>query len=338
MKSTDLAIHVTNYLTQYLAGQRNLSPNTIRSYRDVFILLLRFGRDVRGIPVERLKLSDVDATFVEAFLSHLEKERHCSTRTQNQRLAVLHAFFRYVQSEIPERMSPCQKVLAMPMKRYVQTPVGYLSKEELTCVLAQPDHTTEAGRRDTVMLSVLYDTGARVQELIDLNVEDVRLVSPAQIRLVGKGRKVRGVPLMDSTVLLLRNYIQERELDRPERGHLPLFQNRQGERLSRAGVRYLLQCHVAAAKNQLPNFTQKVSPHVLRHTKGMHLLQSGVSMEIIRDFLGHVNVTTTQVYARANLEMKRKALEKVPGNMPMQGLPSWQQNKTLYEWLQSLSK
>jgi site-specific recombinase XerD len=336
MKPTDLSVHVTNFLTHYLAGQRNLSHNTIKAYRDAFMLLLRFGRDVRHIPVERLSLSDIDVRFVEEFLDHLGKERNCSIRTQNQRLAALHAFFRYVQYEVPEGMLQCQKIMAIPLRRHVEASVEYLSKEELIQILAHPDPMTKAGRRDAVMLSVLYDTGARVQELIDLNAEDVRLVSPAQIRLVGKGRKVRVVPVMDATADLLRDYMRECELDRPERSHLPLFPNRQGARLSRSGVRYLLQCHVEAARSQLPGFTRRVSPHVLRHTKGMHLLQSGISMEIIRDFLGHVDVKTTQIYAKANLEMKRRALEKVAKDMPVQGLPSWQRNKTLLDWLQSL--
>ena len=150
MKPTDLSVHVTNFLTRYLAGQRNLSPNTIKAYRDVFTLLLRFGRDGRGIAVERLSLADIDVAFVEAFLDHLAQERHCSIRTLNQRLAVLHAFFRYVQSEVPERMLQCQKIMAMPLRRHVQVPVAYMSKAELTQVLAHPDPTTSAGRRDAV--------------------------------------------------------------------------------------------------------------------------------------------------------------------------------------------
>lgn len=336
MKPTDLSVHVTNFLTRYLAGQRNLSANTIKAYRDVFTLVLRFGRDVRGIAVERLTLADIDVTFIEAFLDHLGRDRHCSIRTQNQRLAVLHAFFRYVQSEVPERMLQCRKIMAMPLRRHPQQPVEHLTKEELTQVLAQPDPSTQAGRRDAVMLSVLYDTGARVQELIDLNANDVRLASPAQIRLMGKGRKVRVVPVMDATAKLLRSHMQERGLDRPEKGHLPLFQNRQGGRLSRSGIRYLLQCHVRAARPLVPGFTQKVSPHSLRHSKGMHLLQSGVSLEIIRDFLGHVDVKTTQIYARTNLEMKRRALEKVAGDTQLPGLMSWQQNRSLLDWLHSL--
>jgi integrase/recombinase XerD len=185
MKPTDLSTHVTDFLTRYLAGQRNLSPNTIKAYRDVFVLLLRFSRDVRGVAVERLSLAQIDVPFVEAFLDHLANARHCSVRTQNQRLAALHSFFRYVQSEVPEQLLQCQKILAIPLQRQPQPSVGYLSKDQLVQVLAHPDTTTVQGRRDAVLLSVLYDTGARVQELIDLDAGDVRLTSPAQIRLMG---------------------------------------------------------------------------------------------------------------------------------------------------------
>ena len=186
------------------------------------------------------------------------------------------------------------------------------------------------------MLSVLYDTGARSQELVDISVGDVRLDAPAQVRLMGKGRKIRAVPLMDATVQLLRDHIRENGLDRPEYADQPLFQNRHGERYTRSGLRYVLEHYVKALRRDHPEFTQSVSPHSLRHTKGMHLLQSGISLEIIRDFLGHVDVKTTQIYARTNLEMKRRALVKVASNMPLPSMPSWQQNKSLLEWLRSL--
>jgi integrase/recombinase XerD len=336
MKPTDLSVHLTNFLTHHLAGQRNLSPNTIKAYRDVFMLLLRFCRDVRGIALERLSLAQIDAPLVEAFLDHLASDRHSSVGTQNHRLAALHAFFRYVQSEVPERLLQCQRILAIPLRRHPRRSVGYLSKELLAQILAQPDLHTCSGRRDAVLLSVLYDTGARVQELIDLNAGDVRLDSPPQIRLTGKGRKTRCVPLMDPTVEILRDHRRDNTLDRPEHADKPLFQNRQGGRLSRSGVRYLLQKYVEPVRHDRPGFTQAVSPHSLRHTKGMHLLQAGVPLEIIRDFLGHVDVKTTEIYARANLEMKRKALEKVTHAGPLRKIPSWKQNKTLLEWLQSL--
>jgi integrase/recombinase XerD len=336
MKPTDFSIHVTSFLTHHLAAQRNLSPNTIKAYRDVFTLFLRFCRDVRSIAPEKLRLELIDVSLVEAFLDHLETERKSSPRTRNHRLATLHAFFRYVQAEEPGHMLPCQKILAIPLRRHVRPTVAYLSKEELAEILAQPDVQTSEGRRDAVLLSVLYDTGARVQELIDLSVGDVRLDPPAQVRLLGKGRKMRAVPLMDNTVQLLRDHLQENHLDRPEQFDKPLFPNAGNQRLSRSGIRYILQKYVVRARNKLPGLNRAVSPHTLRHAKGMHLLQSGVSLDMIRDFLGHVDVKTTQIYARANLEMKRRALEKITDPSPVQTIPSWQQNKDLLDWLRSL--
>jgi site-specific recombinase XerD len=336
MKPTDFSIHVTNFLTHYLSAQRNLSQNTIKAYRDVFTLLLRYCRDVRGIALEKLCLEQIDVSLVEAFLDYLGTQRNSSPRTQNHRLATLHAFFRYVQAEDPAHMLQCQKILAIPQQRHACPAVTYLSKEELAEILAQPNLRTVEGRRDAVLLSILYDTGARVQELIDLSVGDVRFDPPAQLRLLGKGRKTRAVPLMDSTVQLLRDHIQDNHLDCPEYFDKPLFQNVRHQRLSRSGVRYILQKYLARARNTCPTLNRTVSPHTLRHTKGMHLLQSGISLEMIRDFLGHVDVKTTQIYARANLEMKRKALEKVTDPSTVQPIPSWQQNKTLLDWLSSL--
>jgi integrase/recombinase XerD len=336
MKPTDFSVHVTTFLTHYLAAQRNVSPNTIKAYRDVFTLLLRFCRDFQRIAPERLRLEQIDVPLVEAFLDYLEQERHSAPRTRNHRLAALHGFFRYVQAEEPERMFQCQQILAIPLRKYTRHTVEYLSKDHLAEILAQPDLSSHQGRRDAVLLSVLYDTGARVQELIDLSAGDVRLDAPAQVRLLGKGRKMRVVPLMEMTAQLLRDHMHENGLDRPEQFDRPLFQNRQGERLSRSGIRYILQKYVQKVRSTHLNFKQTVSPHSMRHTKGMHLLQSGVPLEIIRDFLGHVDVKTTQIYARANLEMKRKALEKISDSSPVSKIPSWQQNRTLLEWLHSL--
>lgn len=336
MKPTTFSIHVTTFLSHYLAAQRNASPNTIKAYRDVFTLLLRFCRDVRGIALERLQIEQIDVALVEAFLAYLGEERHCSLRTRNHRLAALHAFFRYVQSEEPDHMLQCQRILAIPVRKHTRKNVQYLSKESVAAIFAQPDLRSREGRRDAVLLSVLYDTGARVQELVDLSVGDVRADSPAQVRLMGKGRKMRAVPLMDVTVQLLRNYMHETGLERPEQFEQPLFRNDRGERLSRSGVRYILQKYVLKARGACPSLSQEVSPHTFRHTKGMHLLQSGVPLVIVRDFLGHVDIKTTQIYARANIEMKRAALEKAGDSSPVAGLPSWQQDKDLLQWLKSL--
>jgi len=336
MKPTDFSVHVTSFLTHYLAAQRNVSPNTIKAYRDVFTLLLRFCRDVQGIAPERLRLEQIDASLVEAFLDYLERERKSSPQTRNHRLAALHAFFRYVQAEEPAHMHQCQKILAIPQRRHARPTVAYLSKEELAEILAQPDLRTPHGRRDAVLLSVLYDIGARVQELVDLSAGDVRLDPPAQVRLLGKGRKMRAVPLMGNTVPLLRGHMQENQLDRPEQFDKPLFHNARHQRLTRSGIRYILHKYVVPARSKCSTLNRSVSPHTLRHAKGMHLLQSGVSLDMIRDFLGHVDVKTTEIYARANLEMKRKALEKISEPSSVPTIPCWQQNKDLLDWLRSL--
>lgn len=335
MKPTNFSIHLTHFLTHYLAEKRNLSPNTIKAYRDVFLLLLRFCRDVKGIVIEKLESEQINVKLIEVFLNYLEKDRHCTPRTLNQRLTTLHAFFRYIQVEEPEHLFQCQQVLAIPLRKFTRFEVNYLSKEHLTALLAQPNIEKQNGRRDAVLLSVLYDTGARVQELIDLTVGDVRLESPAQVRILGKGRKIRVIPLMDNTVNLLRDYLHENNLMLPEKFDYSLFQNNHGNKLTRVGVNYILQKYATMVQKKHPHFKQKISPHTLRHTKGMHLLQGGISLDIIRDFLGHVDIQTTDIYARANLEMKRAALEKV-STAPTPKIPSWKENKSLLKWLQSL--
>ncbi|KTD58857.1 integrase [Legionella santicrucis] len=335
MKPTNLSIHLTHFLTDYIVGKRNLSPNPVKAYRDVFILLLQFCRDIKGIPLEKLSLEHIDIILVESFLEYLEQQRHCKTYTVNHRLTTLHAFFRYLQAESPEHLFQCQKILSIPLRRFVRKTVEYLSKEHLAALLAQPDLNTQEGRRDIVLLSVLYDTGARVQELIDMSVGDLRLKNPAQLRIFGKGRKVRIVPLMQNTVELLQNYLQERQLITPDKFSHPLFTSHHDNRLSRSGVRYIFQKYAQQVWQQHSEFNQSISPHSMRHTKGMHLLQAGISLDIIRDFLGHVDIKTTEIYAKANLEMKRAALEKV-SPAPTPQLPSWKENKSLLKWLQSL--
>ena len=335
MKPTTLSVHINYFLSDYLASQRNLGVNTIKAYRDVFVLLLRFCRDDKGIAIERLQLEQINTQMVNDFLDYLGHERHCSIRTINQRLAVVHAFFRYLQAEEPALLLQCQRILAIPLRRFTRNEVSYLSKDHLAALLAQPDLTRANGRRHAVMLSVLYDTAARVQELIDMTAGDVRLDAPAQVRILGKGRKVRVVPLMENTAELLRQYIDEYHLSLPENYDQPLFRNRQGNALTRVGVNYILQKYLRKIQDTDPQFKQKVTPHTLRHTKAMHLVQGGVSLDIVRDFLGHADNKTTELYARANLEMKRAAIEKV-SPAPILNLPSWKENKSLLQWLQQL--
>ena len=234
-------------------------------------------------------------------------------------------------------MVQCQQILAIPLQRCARPVVNYLSREEMAAILAQPDLAIIWGRRDAVLLSVLYDTGARVQEVVDLSVGDVRLDSPAQIQLTGKGRKSRVVPLLSGTVELLREYMREHRLRCTERIESSLFFNRRGERLSRSGVRYILAKHTETARKETPGLPGRISPHTTRHSKAMHLLQAGNPAPVIQAILGHTDIRSTDIYARADMEMKRRALEKASATEPPSAtLPSWQENKGMMEWLRSL--
>lgn len=336
MKPTNLALRLKAFLVEYLPTQRKLSPNTIRGYRDAFVLLLRYCREVRKLRVERLDLEQLGAPLVIDFLAYLENERGCSPATRNHRLTAIHSFFRYVQTEEPERLVQCQRILAIPLQRTGHFEPTYLSAEDLAVLLQQPDRSTRDGRRDAVLLSVLYDTGARVQELIDLRVRDIRLAMPAMVRLTGKGQKTRLVPLMPSTVKALEYYLREEGLVDPDRTDAALFRNQRGEPFSRWGIRYLLAKYSQPARSERSTLPAKVTPHTLRHTKAMHLLQAGNPAIVIRDILGHAHIQSTEVYARADLEMKRRALEKAGQLAQPVELRPWQRDPDLLRWLQSL--
>jgi site-specific recombinase XerD len=336
VKPTHLAARLNHYLATYLPAQRNASPNTVKAYRDVFVLLLRYCRDERGIPPERLEIEQIDPELVVGFLEHLETGRGCGKSTVNHRLAALQAFFRYLQTEEPEKMLHCQRILCVPRRKHGRPSLTYLSSESLAAMLHGPTLDTRRGRRDAVLLSVLYDSGARAQELADLRIQDVRLDAPAQLRLIGKGRKTRVVPLMQKTTRILKEYLREHGLDRPERCHEPLFQNRWGRPLTRWGISHIVKKYAKRIAVE-GGSSRKTSPHVLRHTKAMHLLQSGNGAIVIRDFLGHADVKTTDAYARADLQMKEEALKKAEGKSPRVDLPSWRENKDLLSWLKSLS-
>jgi site-specific recombinase XerD len=264
-KPTDLALRLTHFLGEYLPAQRSVSPNTIKSYRDAFTLLLRYCQQSLGVAIERLTLDRLDAQFLLGFLKHLEDDRGSCGATRNQRLAALHSFFRYLQVEDPARMGQCQRILAIPMQKVSRKNVGYLEGDEMATILKQPAPEEWLGRRDQVLLAVLYDTGARVQELADLQARDVRLEAPAQIKLTGKGRKTRVIPLMSNTITLLRRHLREQGLDVPDRADRPLFVNRSGGKLTRSGIAWILGKHVGRARAASPGLYNRISPHTLRH-------------------------------------------------------------------------
>ena len=336
MKPTDFAKALSHYLGVYLPGQRNVSTNTIQSYRDTFKLFLRYCEQEAQLAIERLCLKHIDQRLILGFLSWLEQERHNRVSTRNQRLACLHGFYRYLQREDPVGLCSYQQILSIPIKKTTAPIIHHLTPDALKLILAQPDVSKARGRRDLTLLCVLYDTGARVQELVDLCVDDVRLEPPPIVTLTGKGRKKRQVPLMPNTQVLLKKYLDEAFTAQQRRPSHPLFFNRQHGKMTRAGIAYILDKYASQARAQSSIIPTAVTPHVLRHTKAMMLLQAGVSLIYIRDLLGHVDITTTEIYARADTEMKRKALEKAYPEIVTDNLPHWEKDETLLDWLANL--
>ena len=277
--------------------------------------MIKYCQESKRIPAERITLDVLSSKLLTDFLEWLETERNCSISTRNQRLAAIHSFFRYVQAEEPAGIFHFQKVIAIPVKKAKKTGVEHLTPEATKLLLEQPDRSCLKGRRDLTLMSVLYDTGARVQELIDIKVGDVILGPPAVIVLTGKGNKTRRVPLMKNTVSLLEHYILENKLDKPCKNEYPLFTNNQNNKLTREGVSYIISKYVASARKTSTLVPAKVKAHMLRHSKAMHLLQAGVNLIYIRDFLGHVDLKTTEIYARTDTETKRKAIENAYPDM-----------------------
>ena len=338
MKQTDFAKTITRYLTDFLPGQRNVSPNTIRSYRDTFKQYLIFMQEEQRIRPERISLASMTVLSIKEFLQWLETSKKVSISTRNQRLAAIHSFYRYAQTENPEILFESQKILGIPFKRSLQPTIPHLSMKQLAYLLEQPETSTKRGRRDLALMAVLYDAGARVQELIDLKVCEVRLAPPATITLTGKGNKKRNVPIMTKTRGLLEGYMAENHL--LENGHQqsPLFHNSRYQAFTRPGIAYILGKYFKQVKFSRIDevFPDNLHPHMLRHSKAFHLLESGVNLIYIRDLLGHVSVTTTERYLRFDTELKRKALEAAYPQVVSRDAPAWEENTSILHWLQDL--
>ena len=336
MKTPDFSTLLSRYLSHYLPVQRNLSSNTICSYRDTFKLLLLFCRDEKKLNISKLSLSQLDKKCVEEFLLWLTNTRGASSSTHNQRLCAIHAFFDYVMVEEPSYMDHCLQILNIPHKVTRAPPAKYLVPEDLKILLSTPDISTRKGRRHLVLLTVLYDTAARVSELVDVRLRDIRLESPATITLHGKGGKIRSVPLMKQTVELLTKYFAEYHIDPSKSPDLPLFFNARRQKLTRSGVNYIVQKYAGLAAKVSANIPKDISPHVFRHTKAMHLVQANVNPIYIKDFLGHADISTTEIYARADNEAKRAVLERAAKHLDLPVDSGWERDSELIEWLSSL--
>jgi len=256
--------------------------------------------------------------------------------SRNQRLAAIHSFFRYIQAEEPAGIFHFQKIAAIPIKKTKKIGMEYLSPDGIKLLLEQPNKNTPKGRRDLTLLSVLYDSGARVQEVCDIKIHDVSLQVPAVLTLTGKGNKTRRIPIMKNTAALLQSYLLENKLDKPWKKENPLFINNQHNKLTKKGVAYIISKYVASARKTSTLMPPKVNPHMLRHSKAMHLLQAGVNLIYIRDFLGHVDIKTTEIYARADTETKRKAMENLYPDLIDSNLPDWSKDQALLSWLSEL--
>lgn len=340
MKPTDFAYYLTDFLSKYLPGTVGLSPNTIMSYRDTFSVFLEFCSEHKKIKPEKFSLANLNRKLVEEYLEWLEKTRRCIASTRNVRLAAFHSFCRYLQLEFPDYIHWAQQILAIPMKRTRKFSIEYLTLDAMKFLLEKPNKRTKEGRRDTVLLSLLYESGARAQELADLKVGDIRTAAPLTVKLTGKGNKRRIVPLMKPVGELLKQYLKENNLTEASTFNYPLFSNRSKDKLTRAGVAYIVKKYAGEAIKEAPElFPDKLSPHCFRHSKAIHLLQSGVNLIYIRDFLGHVDIQTTEIYARIDGEMKRKALERSNNNnVVSEKMPAWQSNAGLMNWLKNLGK
>lgn len=302
-----LAPTLEAFFTERLLTQRRASPRTVAAYRDTFRLLLNFAHEQRGKAPSQLDIADLDAPLIGAFLNWLERDRHNGVRTRNARLAAIHSLFRYAALRHPEHANVIQHVLAIPSKRYERSVVNFLNQHEIDALLAATDRTTWTGRRDHALLVLAIQTGLRVSELTGLVLGDFELGVGAHVRCRGKGRKQRATPLTTQTVAVLRVWIRERGGCPTD----PAFPTLRGGPLSSDAVQWLLAKYVSLAAQRCPSLShKKVSPHVLRHTCAMNLLQSGVDPTVIALWLGHESVQTTQIYLHADLALKEKAISR----------------------------
>ena len=306
--TTHLAPLLERFFTQRLMQQRKASPHTIKSYRDTFRQFLTFAKRRLHRPPSRLNFEQIDAPLVAAFLEELEQQRGLTVRSRNLRLTAIHSFFHFAAFELPDHAAQIQRVLAIPCKRFTRPLVSFLSRPEVDTLLAAPDRSTWSGRRDHAFILTAVQTGLRLSEITGLKREDLSLEAGAHVRVIGKGRKERSVPLAKSTRKVLKAWLRE-----PQRGEDPvLFPSARGKRLSVQGVQYLLNKHRAAASKVCASLKHKrVTVHRLRHTTAMDMLQAGVDRSVIALWLGHESVETTQIYLEATLAMKEKALSKI---------------------------
>lgn len=329
-----LADLIQAFFRRHLIVTRGVSPHTLHAYRDTIRALLTFAAARRHRPVVDLSLDDLSRDTILAFLEHLEEQRGNAVVTRNARLAAIHSLYRFVAAEEPAALALCQQVLAIPYKRAPSRPVTCLARADIEHLLTSIDRSAARGRRDAALLQFLYNTGARAQEVVDVRVPAVRFEAPAQVRLLGKGRKERLCPLWTETIELLHTMLKDRGLGLTE--DVSLFVNARGRALTRFGLRHIVHTRVAAAAVSRPTLAKiRITPHTFRHTTALHLLQAGVELNVVRSWLGHASIETTHAYVEIDLEMKRAALAACEPPALHGPAPTWH-DRDLLAWLEAL--
>ncbi len=347
-KSETFGHYLNKYLTVYLPGQRGLSTNTILSYRDTFSLFIMFLKGIKGLAPERLTMSFLTRELIVEYADWLENERKNSRSSRNHRLVVLRTFCKWLATENPAYLKLSEDICSMRVKKAPKPIMAYLSVDAMRNLLSLPDSSTKEGLRDLTLLALTYDTAARVTEIVNLRYKDIRFLPPPIVKITGKGNKTRVVPLLPQTVRFLKEYMARFEMKLDDSQDLYVFSNRRGEQLTRAGIAYILGKYVDDGRSSNPAFfPDKVSPHTLRHSKAMHMLQANNNIVYIRDILGHEDLNTTERYARADTSMKREALQKAEIVMPVPATEedssplSFLKNSVdddMENWLKSLGK
>lgn len=339
MKPTKFAKFLTDYLTVYLPNERGYSINTVRSYHDNMVLFLTFMRYKHQIGADKIDFKDITQECVVDYLDWLESERKSSVSTRNSRLSSLHAFFRFMLYRSPEHLHEWHRILAIPVKKTHIASVVYLTPDGIKLLLEQPDTNKAKGRRDLTLLSLMFESAGRVQEIADLTPSRVHFGKPPTLKIRGKENKTRIVPISEQGAKLLKMYMEEAELFNDWANEQPLFDNGQGDKLSRKSIAVIIKKYATIAREKNPQIIPEgISPHSMRHSKAMMLQESGVNLVYIRDFLGHSSVTTTEIYARISTKQKIDAIEKTSLSPEVDKLPIWQKSKGLLEWLEGLGK
>lgn len=338
---TDFGRYVTLFFTQYLVGERGVSSHTLRSYSDTFNLFYDFMSLARSIPAHKVKLKDVTLQTVNDFLSWLEKDKKSLVSTRNIRLAAIKSFSCFMQYYDTMHIGQWQSILAIKQKKVDRDVFSYLTTDGMTLLLSQIPTGTRDGRRHLAILAFLYDSGARASELVNLKPCDIFFEAPAHAILFGKGRKRRIVPLQDKLCAIVKKYMEDWDLDPTDTTKRPLFMNKNGRKLTTAGLTYIISLYASSARVLRPDLIpEKLSPHSFRHSKAMHLLQSGVNIVYVRDILGHVSIKTTEIYARADSKQKREALENAYKDLIPKPSTNgvWESDMEIKKWLRNLGR